>query len=186
MHGKGVLLHLDLKTFLIKLRRAPRKHGSVLRSRRQTDSPAPSPPTMFSAAMCAALRPAPPPLWRRGWPSERRATGRKPRCIEVIHGDRDAYDPDAESQKLRLELRIGRPYLQEVSLVKQDIDPAHFLLIVIVAKGRILPKQFGQIQYPFPQLREYRRSLLIAALSHICFVTVLRYSHSTKKYRIIK
>ena len=44
--------------------------------------------------------------------------------------------------------------MQEVSLVKQDIDPAHFLLIVIVAKGRILPKQFGQIQYPFPQLRE--------------------------------
>ena len=77
-----------------------------------------------------------------------------PRCIEVIHGDRDAYDPDAESQKLCLELRIGRPYLQEVSLVKQDIDPAHFLLVVIITKGRILPKQFCQIQYPFPQLRE--------------------------------
>ena len=174
----------------------------------------------------------------------------------MIHGDRDAYDPDAESQELRLELRIGRPYLQEVSFVKQDIDPAHFLLIVIVAKGRILPKQFSQIQYPFPQLREYRRSLLIAALyhhreqegwcaaglyqlrqfffgnvqnghrhksrrkllllikdlvipdihcelreivvllcsqrhsiallSHIRFASVLRYSHSIKKYRIIK
>ena len=179
-----------------------------------------------------------------------------PRCIEVIHGDWDAYDPDAESQELCLELRIGRPYLQEVSLVKQDIDPAHFLLVVIVAKGRILPKQFGQIQYPVPQLREYRRSLLIAALyhhreqegrcaaglyqlrqfffgnvqnghrhesrrellllikdlvipdihcklreivvllysqrhsiallSHICFASVPRYSHSIKKYRIIK
>ena len=33
-----------------------------------------------------------------------------PRCIEVIHGDRNAYDPDAESQEFRLELRIGRPY----------------------------------------------------------------------------
>lgn len=179
-----------------------------------------------------------------------------PRCIEVIHSDRDAYDPDAESQKLRLELRIGRPYLQEVSLVKQDIDPAHFLLVVIITKGRILPKKLGQVQYPFPQLREYRRSFLIAALyhhrkqegwcaaglyqlrqfffgnvqnghrhesrrellllikdlvipdihcelreivvllysqrhsiallSHIRFVTVLRYSHSIKKYRIIK
>lgn len=89
-----------------------------------------------------------------------------PRRIEVIHSDRDAYDPDAESQELCLELRIGRPYLGECALVKQDIDPAHFLLVVIVAKGRILPKQFGQIQYPFPQLREYRRSLLIAALYH--------------------
>ena len=76
------------------------------------------------------------------------------RRIEVIHGNRNAYDPDAESQELRLELRIGRPYLQEVSLVKQDIDPAHFLLVVIVAKGRILPKKPGQVQYPFPQLRE--------------------------------
>ena len=146
--------------------------------------------------------------------------------------------------------------LGECVLVKQDIDPAHFLLIVIIAKGRILPKKLGQIQYPFPQLREYRRSLLIAALyhhreqegrcaaglyqlrqfffgnvqnghrhesrrellllikdlvipdihcklreivvllysqrhsiallSHICFASVPRYSHSIKKYRIIK
>ena len=179
-----------------------------------------------------------------------------PRRIEVIHGNRNAYNPDAESQELCLELRIGRPYLGECALVKQDIDPAHFLLIVIIAKGWILPKQFSQIQYPLPQLREYRRSLLIAALyhhreqegwctaslyqlrqvffgnvqnghrhesrrellllikdlvipdihcelreivvllysqrhsiallSHIRFTAVLRYSHSIKKYRIIK
>ena len=66
-----------------------------------------------------------------------------PRRIEVIHSDRDAYDPDAESQELCLELRIGRPYLGECALVKQDIDPAHFLLIVIITKGRILPKKLS-------------------------------------------
>ena len=28
-------------------------------------------------------------------------------------------------------------------IVKQDIDPAHFLLIVIIAKGWILPKKLS-------------------------------------------